>query len=166
MQPHPTIAFALDIADKLIKLAAVFLGGIWTYWNYRKSRTYAQKLELEVTASIFVRTYTYVEITMSLKNLGGTSHKLHLDGSTCSIYAIDENLIQHILRVLPVFTLRDLIEPGESINDLHVFRLDAEAARRVWIKLDLRVVSGSVEWHQTDLVRLSGTSETDPGVDR
>ena len=61
MQPHPSLYFALDLADKLLKLAAVALGGIWTYWNYRKSRTYAQKIELEVTASVFVRAHTYVE---------------------------------------------------------------------------------------------------------
>ena len=101
---------------------------------------------------------------MSLKNLGGTAHKLQPAGSSCSIYAIDEDLTQHGLRVLPVFTLEDLIEPGESIDDLQVFRLDAQDAVLVWIKIDLRVVSGSVEWHQSDLVRLSKPSEGNPGA--
>ncbi len=49
-EAHPQAAFWLDVADKMVKLAAVCMGGIWTYWNYRKSRTCEQKLELQLSA--------------------------------------------------------------------------------------------------------------------
>ncbi len=53
VNPHPELSFALDVADKAIKLAAVLLGGVWTYWNYRKGRKYAQKVELQLTGAVF-----------------------------------------------------------------------------------------------------------------
>ena len=166
MQVHPALSFALDIADKLIKLVAVILGGIWTYWNYRKSRTYAQKLELEITALIFVRVHTYLEIAVSIKNLGGTAHTLrHAASSSCSIFAIAEDLSERVLRVLPVFAREDHIEPGESIDDLQLVRLDPEDAHAMWVKIALRVASDGVEWHQTKLVRLQEPAATlDGGV--
>jgi hypothetical protein len=43
LEPHPDLTLWLDVADKILRLIAVTLGGIWTYWNYRKSRTYAQR---------------------------------------------------------------------------------------------------------------------------
>ena len=154
MQPHPILAFGLDIADKLLKLAAVVLGGIWTYWNYRKSRTYAQKLELQLAASILVRMETYLEIRATIKNLGGSAHTVQHAGSLCSIYAVDENITERRIRVLPVFNSEDQIEPGESISDLILLKLNAEDAASVWIQIDLRVISGSVEWHKREIVRL------------
>ncbi len=69
------LSVALDIADKAIKLIAVMLGGIWTYWNYRKSRPYEQKMELQLTGSTFERNGTYIEVRAKLKNLGETNSR-------------------------------------------------------------------------------------------
>jgi hypothetical protein len=36
---HAGTSFVLDIVDKAIKFVAVLIGGLWTWWNYRKGRT-------------------------------------------------------------------------------------------------------------------------------
>lgn len=67
---HPILTFWLDVADKAIKFAAVALGGLWTYWNYRKSRTYSKKLELQIADTVFAKGDLYVDIIVTRKNVG------------------------------------------------------------------------------------------------
>lgn len=43
---------ALDRLDKIIKVVAVVLGGIWTYLNYVRGRTFKRRLELSVTEKL------------------------------------------------------------------------------------------------------------------
>jgi hypothetical protein len=62
---YPKLTFALDVADKVIKFAAVFIGAIWTAWNFRKSRTYKQKLELEVVGTVFVRQDLHIDTKLA-----------------------------------------------------------------------------------------------------
>jgi hypothetical protein len=70
-QPN-TIPLLLDGADKIIKAIAVAIGGAWTYWNYKKSRTFAEKLELVLTGSVFlIYGDAFVDITIVVKNLRG-----------------------------------------------------------------------------------------------
>jgi hypothetical protein len=151
---HPTLTFALDLADKLIKLAAVALGGVWTWWNYRKSRTYAQKLDLQLTGDVFFKDGLYVNVAIVLKNLGAAKHLLQSEGTSCEIVAIRKDLSKEEIRIFPVFTLHDQVEPGESINDHVVWRIETRPADIVWLRIDLRVVSGKVEWNTTSMVRV------------
>lgn len=67
LSPH--VSFWLDVADKLIKFAAVCLGGVWTWWNFHKSRTYAQKLELQIAGHVFHQGSLYVDVLATLRNV-------------------------------------------------------------------------------------------------
>lgn len=165
MSTHPTLSFALDIADKLIKLAAVILGGIWTYWNYRKSRTYAQKLELQLAGTVLSQNGLYVEIAAAIKNLGGTTHSVQQQGTSCGVVAIAADLSEQTLRVFRVFIAEERIEPGETISDLLLGRLDFSIPQTIWIRIDLRVASAGVEWHKSDLVRVSAIASELNSVD-
>ena len=118
VEAHPLASFWLDVVDKVVKLAAVCLGGIWTYWNYRKSRTYEQKLELQLAVSLLAEESLYVELTVGLKNLGGTTHQVQQVGSSCEVFAITRDLEEIPVRVMPIFSSEDRIEPGESIGDV------------------------------------------------
>jgi hypothetical protein len=64
---HPTFTIVLSVADMAIKLAAVFIGGWWTLWNYQKSRTYEQKLELEVLSAVFIKKDLYGDVRLVVK---------------------------------------------------------------------------------------------------
>ena len=160
--PHPTLSFALDVADKAIKLAAVLLGGIWTYWNYRKSRTYEQKMELVLSSSILVRTGFYIQISATLKNLGATVHRVQQEGTYCELIAVFDDLSEQSLRLLSVFTRDQYVEPGETISDRLLSLIEVDTTRMVWLKVELRVTSGSVEWQQSDLIRFPDPIST-PG---
>jgi len=152
---HPVLTFWLDVADKLIKFAAVALGGVWTYWNYRKSRTYAQKLELTVSGAAFERQGLCVEITASIKNLGSSQHLLDPDGSTCEVVAIFADSTEEAVTAFPVFTLHDYIEPSETIGDQAAWRSQLTSAQVLWFKVNLRIVSGKVEWNESHLIRVN-----------
>jgi hypothetical protein len=152
--PHPELSFALDVADKAIKLAAVLLGGVWTYWNYRKSRTYAQKLELQLTGAVFEQDGIFLEASAEIKNLGAARHVLQREDALCELVVISSDLAERSVKVLAVFKSEDQIEPGEAISDLFLHRLDVAPDNIVWLRIDLSVSSGSVEWRRSHLIRL------------
>jgi hypothetical protein len=156
---HPKLSFALDVADKIIKFAAVLIGGIWTYWNYRKGRTYEQKLELEVVGTIFVKRDLYGDVKVSVKNIGATRHSVQQVGTFCELFIIRADLTQESIRLLRVFRDNDSIEPGESINDTQTWRLPHPIDDIVWVKLVLRVVSNGVEWKSSCLIRVESDDQ-------
>jgi hypothetical protein len=142
----PPASLWLDVFDKIIKLAAVILGGIWTYWNYRKSRTYAEKLELEITGNVFDHTGLYVDIGATVKNVGASNMSVAHDLTKCTIFAVLSDLTEVPLRIFPIFSQADELEPGESANDVILWRIETYEAEIIWLKIDLRVVSATVEW--------------------
>src|SRR5271168_3492517 len=91
-QPHATARFWLDVIDEVIKAIAVLVGAAWTWMNYRRSRTYAKKLELQLSGSSFRREGLYVEINAGLKNLGASRHRPQQEGTTCELIAIGTDL--------------------------------------------------------------------------
>jgi hypothetical protein len=151
---HPAASFWLDIADKLIKLAAVLIGGLWTWWNFRKSRTYEQKLELEVLGHVFLRSDLYGDIKVVLKNIGDTKHNVQHTGTYCVLSIIRTDLIEEDVQIFPVFETRDRIEPGECIDDTRFWCIEQPVHDIVWVKLRLRVVSNGVEWHTSGMIRV------------
>ncbi len=151
---HPQLAFALDFADKLIKLAAVLLGGLWTYWNYRKSRTYEQKLELEVVGTVFTRGDLFGDVKLTVKNIGNTQHNVEHEDTFCELSVIREDLSEQSVQLFDVFTEEDSLEPGESMEDALYWSVPAPVDSIVWVKLTLLVVSNGVQWSSTDLIRM------------
>jgi len=151
---HSALSIWLDIFDKVIKFVAVVLGGIWTYWNYSKSRTYAQKLDLQLTGDVFFQGSLFIDVDIVLKNLGASKHLVQSEGTSCEIVAIMEDLSEENIRLFPVFPLHKQIEPGESINDHILWRIQRPPANLIWIQIKLRVVSGKVEWNTTSMVRV------------
>ena len=155
---HPHLAFALDVADKLIKLAAVLLGGVWTYWNYRKSRTYEQKLDLNIVGTVFTRGHLYGDVKLTVKNIGNTQHIVDHDGTVCELSIIRDDLSEKSVKFFEVFTDDDRLEPGESMIDTLYWSVPAPVDSIVWVKLTLLVASNGVEWNSTYMVRTGVSS--------
>jgi hypothetical protein len=154
---HDAARFWLDVTDKLIKLAAVFIGGLWTWWNYRKSRTYEQKLELEVVGNVFAKGNLYGDIKVVVKNIGATKHPLHSAGTVCDLSIIRTNLAEQHIKQFHIFTYENGIEPGEAIDDIRYWRIPQPFNDILWVKLALRVVSNGVEWQTSCLIRVTGS---------
>jgi hypothetical protein len=154
LPPHPYAAFWLDIADKAIKFIAVLIAGLWTLWNYRKSRTYSQRLELEVVGGVFVKDFLYGDAIVTLKNIGATKHSLEHVGTFCELFIVRDDLSEESVELFRVFDRNKTIEPGESINDTLYWRVTHPLEDLTWIKLNLRVVSNGVEWAWSCLMRV------------
>jgi hypothetical protein len=151
---HPTIQFALDIADKLIKLVAVIIGAYWTWWNYLKSRKYEHKLELELTSTAFIKTHLYGDVRLVAKNIGETKHPVEHAGTFCELVIVRDDLSEESADLFRVFADNRSIEPGETMNDTFCWCVTQPLERILWIKLKLRVVTNGVEWWSTRLVRV------------
>jgi hypothetical protein len=162
---HPSISFALDIADKAIKFVAVFIGGLWTWWNYSKSRTYEQKLELEVAGTVFVRRDLYGDVKAVVKNIGATQHSVQQAGTSCELSVVCDDLSERSIQLIPVFMLNDRIEPGESINDVRCWRIPQPIDDIVWVKLALRVVSDGLEWNTSCMIRIDSPNQAETLLD-
>jgi hypothetical protein len=151
---HPAASFWLDVFDKAIKLGAVFIGGLWTFWNYRKSRTYEQKLELEVVGTVFARGSLYGDVKCVVRNIGAAQHTVQQEGTFCELSVVRKDLSEDSIELFRVFLMNDKIEPGEAINDIQYWKIAPPIANILWVKLTLRVVSNGVEWFSTCLVRV------------
>jgi hypothetical protein len=143
-QPHTTLTFALDIVDKLIKLVAVAIGGWWTWWNYRKSRTYQPKLELELT--VFLKSDLYGDVRLTVKNIGESMQAVEPAATFCELLIVRDDLSEEGAALFPVFANRRRIEPGEAVVDTFCWCITAPLDGILWVKLELRIVTGGVEW--------------------
>jgi hypothetical protein len=157
---HPNLSFVLDIVDKVIKFAAVIIGGLWIWWNYRKGRTYEQKLELEVIGTVFVRGNLYGDVKAVVKNIGATKHSVQQVGTSCEISVVRSDLTEQSIHLFPVFLLNDKIEPGESLNDTLCWRIPRPIDDILWVKLSLRVVSDEIEWNSSCMIRVESNNQT------
>ena len=160
---HSGLSFRLDVADKLIKFAAVCLGGVWTWWNFRKSRTYAQKLELQIAGHVFEQGDFYVDVLVTLRNVGASRYDLEAAGNTCEISVIFEDLSEQSLRVFYVFELSDSVEPGAVVSDQLQWRIPFPEEALVWVKIRLRVASNKIEWNESRLFRVKTDEKTGTG---
>ena len=152
--PHQEAAFWLDVFDKIIKFGALLVGGVWTWVNFKRSRTYAQKLELQLAGSLFLKRDLFIDVDVVLRNMGASRHIVQPKGTYCEIIAIFTDLSENVIRVIPVFTLHSQVEPGESINDHVVWKIDSPVVDIVWLRINLRIVSGEIEWNATSIVRM------------
>jgi hypothetical protein len=158
---NPVASFWLNIADKLIKLAAVLIGAYWTWWNFRKSRTYEQRLELDLVATAHLREDLYGDVKFTVKNIGGTKHSVEHTGTFCEIFSVLDDLTEESIEVIRVFGNNSSIEPTESINDTAYWRIPKPLDGILWVKVKLRVVSNGVEWFSTRLLWVGSQSEGD-----
>ena len=152
--PHSGASFWLDVVDRVIKFLALLVGAAWTWMHYQRSRTYAKKLELELEGSVFFKDGLYLETVLRLKNLGAARHPLERRGTLCSIWAVMQDLSEVPMASETVFEQDNWIEPGESVDDSKVFRIEFPYESVVWFKVGLRVVSGSGEWNLTRHIRV------------
>jgi len=122
--------------------------------NYRRSRTYAQKLELQVFGNLFRKQDLYLVVTIGLKNLGASKHPLQQSGTGCEIVAVRRDLSEIFIQLFPVFELQEWLEPGESIIDSKPCRVVLPPEDIVWLRANLRVVLGQVEWNSSCLIEV------------
>jgi hypothetical protein len=160
---HPVATFWLGVLDEIIKLIAVLIGGLWALWNFRKSRTYQQKLQLEIVSTVFIENDLYGDVLVTAKNIGASRHVVQKAGSFIEISVILDDLSEHIVELFRVFTDEDSMEPGESINDTKFWSIAPPFDNIVWVRLSLRILSNGVDWRWSSLVRV--VQQANPALD-
>ena len=78
----------LDVIDKVVKIIAVILGGIWTYLNYVRGRTFKRRLEPKILGKISrgVRVDTWmVSGIAQAKNVGLSKVDIEASGTAIVI---------------------------------------------------------------------------------
>ncbi len=107
--------------------------------HYQRSRTYAKKLELDLEGRVFLKDGLYLEAVLKLKNPGAARHALELLGTSCSAWAVMQDLSE-----LPIVS-----EIVFERDNWMVLKIDLPPAAVVWFKGALRVVCRDGEWNLT-----------------
>jgi hypothetical protein len=71
--PPSNPRLTLDAIDKSVKVVAVILGGIWTYLNYIRGRTFKRRLEPRISGEVCMVSSTSTPMisgSVQAKNVG------------------------------------------------------------------------------------------------
>lgn len=127
-----TLESASKVADSLIRILAVFIGGAFAYWKFFKGRTFHPRLEPAVSAVARVESDTvFLTVCCKLKNVGLSS--VDLDREACAIRVLLKTIELPLAKVrevkwpkrsdltVDVFQHHEWIEGGETVEDSHLF---------------------------------------------
>jgi len=152
---------ALDIIDKVTKIAAVFIGGAWAYLNYIRGRTYKKRLEVSISGEwLHSDGVSFLSGAAQLKNVGLSKVPIEQKGTAIVVYELrpsastksTADVIEERVKVRSVFKDHAWIEPGEPINEAFLLQLGL-SKERVAMKLELRVVAANIEWNANCIVK-------------
>jgi hypothetical protein len=155
-----------ELISNLAMVAALIIGGIWTYYLFIKGRVLKPRLEPKVYGEIVtINTKKYLRASAELKNVGSsevkfTKQALNLvpfaerahpvvsleDATHYKLIATD----WEALLPLGVFARHAWIEPGETIRDeaLLEILIDETIAYRI----DFVIFAGGITWRATSIV--------------
>jgi hypothetical protein len=160
MRELADIQTAVDIVQKLFTIAAIIAGGIWTYFNFFRGRTYRMRLEPEVSGK--AATFdgmSYLIAKMSLKNVGLSRVEVEQKGSALQVLSYEAPVGESAdvvsaawknLVVFPVFESHQWIEPGELIEEQRLIVIPTMV--HTAFQLQLRIVSHKISWNAMDTI--------------
>jgi hypothetical protein len=143
---------ALDAADKLVKIAAIAVGGLWAYIKFFKGRTFHPRVEPSIIATIKRHEESpFLVVAVSVKNIGFTSFAFARDGLALRLFEArisgapkPQRAIWRQLATMPVFQHHEWIESGETANDQVL--IDLPANIDVIYKVEFRFLSERQIW--------------------
>jgi hypothetical protein len=149
-----------DNADKLVRIAATLLAGVWAYFKFIRGRIYRPRLEPSVSGQTFVRDEKhYLIIFARLKNVGAA--KLSIDKETSGVRVF---LCDSFTQTTPpdepewvrvatfgVFEQHGWIESSELIEDQLLVVLPPH---QIAAKVELRIVARGINWYARTIVKI------------
>jgi hypothetical protein len=156
------LSITLDVVDKVTKILAVFIGGVWAYLNYIRGRTFKRRLEPNVSGKLIRAQGTLLlSGLVQVKNVGLSRVAINQRGSAVTIAALllgdtakPPELSEKELQVRSVFEANGWIEPGEQIQESFLLVIP-EDRRYFAFHLRLRIVSNGTEWNSDNIVEIS-----------
>jgi hypothetical protein len=153
-----------DILQKLFTVAAIIIGGVWTYFNFFKGRTYRIRLVPEVSGKVVViNEFPHLVATLILKNVGQERMEIVQAGSaftvlSCKTLGRPRNIIVSAkwenLATFPVFESHKGIEAGEEVREQRFLIIPRDEYTA--FQLQLEIVSRDLVWTAMDIVTLEG----------
>lgn len=157
------LSITLDVVDKVTKILAVFIGGVWAYLNYIRGRTFKRRLEPNVSGKTITKgKVSFLSGLAQVKNVGLSRVGINQRGTaiTIAVLVLEETeaspprLSEKETEVRPVFKSHGWIEPGEQIQE-SFFTLVPEGSRSVALHVRLRIVSDGIEWNGDSTIELT-----------
>ncbi len=73
----------------------------------------------------------------------------------CSaLMAVYHDMSEARLHVFPIFRRHDRLEPGKSINEVLLWRIEDGDSEIIWLKTNLRVVSQELERNAESILQI------------
>jgi hypothetical protein len=153
------IQTVVDIVQKLFTIAAIIVGGIWTYFNFFRGRTYRMRLEPAVSGKVATLDgVSHLIATMNLKNVGLSKVEIEQKGSALLVRSYEApsgttNAVSATwkdLAVFPVFESHQWIEPGEPIAEQRLIVIPTSV--HTAFQLQLRIISHNISWKAMDTI--------------
>jgi hypothetical protein len=144
----------VDIAQKLFTIAAIIVGGVWTYFHFFKGRTFKMRLEPSVSSVITTSDGTnHLIVSISLRNVGLSKVEIEQKGSVLQVLSYEapirmtsiESASWKDLKVFPVFESQEWIEPGELVEEQRLL-VTPDGTYKAF-RLQLRIVSKGSTWN-------------------
>jgi len=147
----------VEILKNIFEIAAIIAGGVWTYFNYFKGRTYRSRLECNVEGSIITHSSrSLLRALVKVKNVGLSKVSIDQRGTILQLQrAVTcgknpewpcQAMWDDHPAVFDVFKEHPHVEPSEPVEDLVLVELPQDKDRLSAYRLILRVSSGKQVW--------------------
>jgi hypothetical protein len=143
-----------DLVKSVLTSLGIVGGAAWAYFKFFKGRTFRERLELAVSASIQATSNRrLLQVITSVKNVGLSKVPLLREGAGVRVLIFREDelparagdeLAWTPMRTVDVLEGHDWIEPAEALQDQHLFVLPPDAAGIA--KVEVVVVSEKHRW--------------------
>jgi hypothetical protein len=161
------LSTALDLIDKITKILALLIGGMWAYLNYVRGRTFKRRLEPSITGkTILSKGVLFLSGLAEVKNVGLSKVPIEQKGTAVEVLALKlrnddadaPELHTEDVDVRSVFKRHGWLEPGEHIQE-SFFLPVPEKSHLVALRLRLRIVADGIEWNADSVVELKAEDE-------
>ena len=150
--PLPPLDAGLETAERILKVLAYLVGGVWVYYNYFQGRTHQSRLEVKVSGTrLGAATPNLAKVSTLVKNVGLSKTELLDGGSAIRLYGYDATKSVDQWTLIETYDSlvknNQWIEPGVSVEEHILIPIDPGifAAFRV----DLILNSKKVRWKTT-----------------
>jgi hypothetical protein len=139
------ISTIVEMFGSAVTALAIIVGGVWTYFNFVKGRTYRPRLESELEAQWLDEAdgSRLLHIRVGVHNIGASVVDLVQRGSGLRISSLDATRVDHQAPVWleratrEVLTEHAWIEPNEKVSDDLIVALGPDAPSTCMLEMRL-----------------------------
>ena len=152
----------LSNAEKVVRIAAVVIGGVWTYLKFIRGRIYRPRLKPSVSGRIaIVDGQPHLVVSLSMENVGSSKVDISQKGTGLRLFSLKltpmapppSQVGWMRLGTFSVFEKHGWIETGECVQDELLISLPQVASA---YKLEFRLVAKGIVWQSRAIVESDG----------